>query len=660
MRKPSVRVPGLLSLALALHGIAHGDGADVISYTIDASIQDERIVGTVEIAVSAPRALSEFGLVLASSVEIRSCQLDGRDVPFERSNWDLELDLKAGGSPKGEFTLRFELDGKPYNNQRNKFVRTVISPEHSYIRSQYAWYPRRADDAALYDTRLSVKSGWVARTAGDLQGTEEHDGRVTWHYTLTKPTRSIGLAAGEYVSVKRETDNTGLELNALVFEGHRKGAEALLDVAAESIGFFTSLLGPMSERHFTLVEMPPAFGASSGYGETGYALIGSGAFENTSDASWAPSLITHEVSHTWWGREVGFSNFANEMLATYSTVRFNEQFHGEDAARLERKRFVARACSTANESGLLALDSIVGFGGGADPAAYSACAYGKAAMLLHALELEVGRKPFDTALKKLYEENRGQVIAYADVKKALQGTRHKWVFTQWERDEIPELSVDYETIRSGSSTSVKGTLLQQGTARPFRMDVLLRATAGDRSADHVVKVKKSETSFKFKCDFEPDTLVIDPDSHFVTARVRLANLEALTTSIFAVANSPSSADPEALRRTIKDAHTVIASGQKEEAVYHTAIGRCLFRLGELDEARDEFKTALEGGAGGPFHRAWVHLRLGCVADLKKDRASAKAYYEKVLASSNASNHAAQKERAQRFLENAYRGYEVDG
>jgi aminopeptidase N len=652
-------IPAFLALTLLPTSSASGAELDVISYTIDATIESERLVETVEMSISSATAVGPLELVLASSVELRSCRLEGRDIPFERSGWDLTLDLKAVGSPRGDFTILFELDGKPHNHQRNKFLRTVISPEHSYIRSQYAWYPRRAEDPARYETRLSVRKDWMARTAGDLQGTEESGDRVIWHYLLDKPTSDIGLAAGAYVSVTRQTD-IDLELNALVFEGHEGGAEILLDTAARSIEFFTSLFGPMSERHFTLVEMPPAFGSGSGYGETGYALIGSGAFENAGSASWAESLIVHEVSHTWWGREVVFSDFASEMLATYSTMRFNEQFNGPDAARAERKSFIRRSCSTASEKGLLSLDSIVGFGGSADPAIYSACAYGKAAMLLHALEREAGRRSFDAALKELFEDNRDQTLSYAEVKRQLPGARHKWVFTQWEQAEIPEMSVEYEVKKSGSSYGVKGTLIQQGTDRPFRMEVSLRASAGDEFTEHVVKVRKEETAFKFKCAFEPEVVVIDPDGHLVTSRESVADVEALTKAIFGVANSPGNADPAALRLAIKNARKVIASGQKKAAVYHTAIGRCLFRLGELDAAKGEFAAALEGGAGGPFHRAWIHLRLGCIADLQKDRKTAEAHYEKVMAFSNASSHDHQKGLAEKFLRKAYRGHSVDG
>ena len=649
----------LLVLLQARSSEADGEEVDVLAYDLDLTIEEEQVQGTVSLAVRSEQPVQRLDLTLASSVELISCTLKGRNVPFTRSSWDLGLDLLAAGQPQGNFSLVFEIVGRPYNQQSNNYVRTVISKEHAYIRSQYAWYPRRDGDLALYDTRLSVKSGWTARTAGDLQETHRLADRTIWHYVLKQPCTRIGLAAGEYASVARETGGE-FELNALVFKGSQAAAKALLDVAAESIRYYTQLFGPMSERHFTLVEMPPAFGPGSGYGETGYALIGSGAFENSGEAAWAQSLVAHEVSHTWWGREVVFSDFGGEMLATYSTLRFLERFKGAGAARDERRRFVNRITETAAGAGLASLDSIRGFGGGLDMAVYSVCAYDKAALLLHALEREMGRKPFDTALKRLFQKNRGQTMAYADVKSALPGNRFAWLFAQWERAEIPELRLEHELKRSRSKTSVTGRITQQGTSQPFRMQVTLRASSGERSVDHAVELKQNETSFKFDCPFEPDQLVIDPESDYVFAQAGIEDPQALEKSIFAVVNSPKAADPSVLRRTIKNLQRVIADSPEPEAAYHTGLGRCLFRLGELEQAQTEFETALKGGAGGPFHRTWVNLRLGCIADLQKDRKSAKAHYEKVLAADSIPNHEYQQKLAARFLERPYRGYAQDG
>lgn len=60
------------------------------------------------------------------------------------------------------------------------------------------------------------------------------------------------------------------------------------------------------------------------------------------------------------------------------------------------------------------------------------------------------------------------------------------------------------------------------------------------------------------------------------------------------------------------------------------MGRCRFRLGEYAAARAAFERALRLGAGGPFHRAWVYLRLGNMAEHDENLAKARACYERAV------------------------------
>ena len=633
------------------------DSVDVVSYRIDAAINSDGITETVILKAVSKKPVKKMEMELNSSMELTSCRLDEKDVPFERSGWNLELDLGEAGSPRGEFTLVFEAKGKPYNNQRNKFIRTNVCADHAYIRTQYAWYPRCHDDLALYETKLKVRKDWLVRTAGDLkEKTEVEDGMV-WRFVLKKPCRNIGLAAGGYTRIEH-TGEGGIALDALVFPGHEEGGEALLAVAEKAIKFYSGLFGPMSGTRFTLVEMPAPFGTGSGYGMTGYSLIGTGAFEGGGAAPWAESLVAHEVSHTWWGREVGFSNFANEMLATYSPNRYLERFSGKEESIRERLGFRKRVASTVAGQGSVSLDEIQGWGGSLSPAVYSAHAYSKAAMVLHILECEMGRKGLDAALKDLFSKYRGQVVDYRIVSRELGGSRYKWVFQQWGQAEIPSLREEHNLKKSGSGFNVKGSLFQEGTPKPFKMEVTLRAVAREKLCDFKVKVKKGKTPFKFTCPFEPEKIVIDPEGHLLFGSGGLADAKALRARVFNVVNSPNAGDEKTLLKTIKDLDRLIDAKEGKTSECIAGKGRCLFRLGKLDEAKEELERAVNMRDSGPFWRSWIYLRLGCIADMKKKRADAIDFYEKAVAVSNGSQPAIG--RARGYLKKAYRSYKKDG
>ena len=496
------------------------------------------------------------------------------------------------------------------------------------------------------------------RTAGAVQGRETGAGVVTWNFVAARPCGEIGFAAGPYAVISEDAPR-GRAVDAYVPAGREDGARKLLRAAEGALAYYADLYGPLEDADFSLVAMPAAFGAASGYGESGYALIGEAAFDQADEAPWATRLIAHEVAHAWWGRAVGFSDFANEMLATYATLRWLEHAQGPDAARRERQRMIRAVAEVATEHGLVALDTIRGWSS-SNSRSHSACAYDKAALLLHALERELGRETFDQRLRTFFDRHRGQTVGYADVAQALGGTRQRWVFEQWQRAELPRLQVEHEATPKGKRFQVRGSVVQESVEKPYRMTVTLRAMAGEEIHDHEVKLRKASTDFRFTLPFHPERLRVDPDGHLSIALKTEIDVEALTQAIFAIANSPKAGDRADLERTLANIQRVLDSGQVNPSVYHTAEGRCAFRLGELERAKRAFAKALESGAGGPFHRTWIHLRLGCIADLEGDREAALAAYAKVERSADVPSHRYQKELAARFTRQAYRGYPQDG
>ena len=82
-----------------------------------------------------------------------------------------------------------------------------------------------------------------------------------------------------------------------------------------------------------------------------------------------------------------------------------------------------------------------------------------------------------------------------------------------------------------------------------------------------------------------------------------------------------------MRRTIRQLETLVPNAPRNyDGLCFTGIGRCRFRLDEFEAARAAFSRALSLGAGGPFHRAWIYLRLGNMADVERNRAEALRNY----------------------------------
>ena len=624
----------LLAVAL-LSCLAFAGGIDVRHYDLDVTVEADALALRVTLHADVPSPPARWRLDLADRMKVERVEANGRSIPFVAEGNELVLDLSSLG--KGALEISFVVRGSPYvkfSPGRGGFLRTVVSPTITHIRKQYPWYPRARDDPATYRTAVHAPDGWLVRTTGTetAPGTFVQKGAV----------RRIGLVAGPYELVRREAAGSFV-LDAFMLSGGERAGHPL-EVARRALEVYAGRFGASEAKRFTLVEMPEAFGPGSGYGEGDYVLLGAGAFQT--GRAWADALVAHEVAHTWWGHELVLSDFASEALASYAALGFVQ----EDEARDQRRSAVERI----SKAPAIHMRDVKGFGGGMDPATYRAHAYEKGMMILFMAEEAIGRPAMDTLLRGLIEANRGKAIGYADLHDAL-ARKQRTLVDLLEEPGLVTLAVEHTSKRSGKKWKVKGKVTAD---RPkLAAKVLVRAQCGGETVETTVRLSRGKGKFSMTTPEKPDTIVIDPDYRLLALRPE-SGIDAapIHDSAVEVMNSPNEGDPRVLEETIARLRGLLRAGAGDrEGLYHTGIGRCLFRLDRRKEAKEEFEAALKLGAGGPFHRAWIYLRLGCLADLEGDRKEAERLYRKA-----ATGRGASAQRAQRFLKRPYRGYSVDG
>jgi aminopeptidase N len=637
----------LALLLLAVPGTAASADSVVTRYDLEVVVHPEKLSLRAALDVTP----GPLRLELVPEMEVKAAKVGGRDVPVTRNGSVLSITLPAS---KEALRLEIEAEGSPrsqFSKQRGGFLRSAVTPERTWIRSQLPWYPRVTGPAA-YRIRVDVPKGWRVRTAGRAATPVEEGDRAVWTYETSSPIRNAGLVAGPY-AVKEAEAGGGSVLEAWTFPGDEEGATGVLNHARSAFEHYRERFGEVEVGRFSLVEMTEAFGKGSGYGEDGYVLLGRGAFLEGGSAPWAASLVAHEVSHTWWGREVSFSEFASESLACYATHGFLEATAGEDAARRERLRAVERVVAAAGRGKEVALPDIRGFGGGMDPETYRVHAYEKGMMLFVMVEDVIGREKLERCLRDFVTAHRGAVVGYQDLRKALAsaGSMARRVIEQWEKPGIPRLAVEHET----KGRRAKVTVTQQGTERPFKMTVPVVATCGGKEVRGIAKLSGAKTTLTLSLPGEPESIVLDPDYRLLVAAPRsaIADPKKIIDEAFDVVSNPGDRDPKRCEHALSLLKRLLAAGAGDyEGLCHTGIGRCLFRLGRLEEAKEVLEKALALGGGGPFHRRWINLRLGCIADLRKQRKKAIEHYEWVVSRGTDKDYTVR--LAKRFLEKPYR------
>ena len=631
---------------------------DAQRYDLAVTLGESRLSVSASIRF-AGRPPATLALDLVPEMAAVAAEAGGRALSFTRDGDVLSIDLAGVAASEGGFSVLVRAEGSPREEQRSRgFLRSVVRADVAHIRSQVAWYPRRRDDPAVHRITIDAPAAWQVRTAGDFAPPSVAGARAVWTFETAAPIDRAGLAAGPWKLVTAGT------FDALVAAGDEAATPALLAATRRAIEFHAKDLGPMSRPRFALVEMPPEFGQGSGYSECGYILVGPGAF--SAGADWVPAFLAHEAAHQWWGNDGLFADFANESLAEFSALRCVRALDGPEAATRMRRAAIDRVAKSAAAGKEVALADIREWGGGMDPETYRVHAYEKAMMLLVQAEQAAGADAMTKLLRAFLAQARTRRVGWKDLRAALvaAGPAARAVVEQAERPGIPSLRDTHETKKSGSGFVVTGRLVQSGTGKPVPMSVLVAALCGDRRIDTLVKMDAAEVPFTLRTPAEPDAVVIDPDGYVLAAREAAGGIsdpkKTLETAI-GVANDQSQADPRRLEETIAALRALLKSGVVaggEEAVCHTGIGHCLFRLGRLDEAVTEYETALRLGAGGPFHRGWVNLRLGNIDDLRGRRKDALAHYEAVISSKGSSANAVA--RAKRHTESPYRGYREDG
>jgi aminopeptidase N len=458
---------------------------------------------------------------------ILSARLDGKDAHFSTDDAKLHVDLdrpsKSGekhevmiryqGSPKKG--LYFILPNNSYSSQPKEIWTQGEAEDTRYYIPIYD-YP---NDRTTTEMVVTVPRDWVTVSNGKLQSVvDARPGMKTWTWRQSQPisTYLISLVAGEFDESKKTWRNIPVDYR--VPHGEADRIEPTFARTPEMLSFFSDRLGvpyPWDKYDQTAVDQFSLGGMENASATTLTArslLHPELAHESLEGAD---GLISHEMSHQWFGDLVTTKDWANlwlnEGFATFMATLWEEHQYGVDNAAYSRWRSQAAYFRQRRLFGVPIVTHEF-----RDSMEYAGNIYGKAGLVLEMLREQLGDDAFFHALQHYLEANRLQNVATADLIKAIEESTHVDVdrfFEEWIYGAgAPRFAVS--TTYDAGAKQVRMQVKQTQDVRgghvglfDVPIEVAVTTTAGSKSFP--ITVSKADETFSFPADSQPLLVLFD-------------------------------------------------------------------------------------------------------------------------------------------------------
>ncbi len=468
-----------------------------------------------------------------------------------------------------------------------------------YVGARGTWFPNRRLAMSSYDMEFRYPAGWTLVATGKRvkEGvpTDAAIGEQVSRWVSERPIPFAGFNLGKYKSVAARAGQTVVEAYASsgveeVFPqstteissppanlppGLRlhdqtvripvpppspvRNAQAVAEVSAQAINFFSRLYGPFPYGSLSLTQQPGAVNQ----GWPSLIFLSSFSFLSEADRQKlrvtpgslreASAIIAHETAHQWWGDLVTWATYRDqwisEALADYSALMFLESTDPRkfrSALHDYRKDLLEK-----NTHGRLQMEAgPVTLGirlvSSKFPDGYTTSSYERGAWLLHMLRtmmrdgevLSRAKKggtgslnglldePFVRALRNARQKFEGKPISTAELLKVFEAELtpamwHEgkksldWFFEGWiQGTSIPDLSLEnVKYAPKGGGVQVTGKIVQKDAPKGLVTSVPVYANfKGKNVLLGRVFTEDEETPFSLSAPLGTKKLALDPDA----------------------------------------------------------------------------------------------------------------------------------------------------
>jgi aminopeptidase N len=387
-------------------------GIDVDHYDVALSYDAgaRHLEGTVTLQLHFTEPLTQFTLD-SEGPQVTAVTVDGVAAPFFVASPELVVALPAPvASPRaGVVVVTYSVNPKPIPSPGGLTAGWYPTAGGSYVLNEpdgaRSWLPSNdhPSDKATYRFEITVPTGVTAVANGGLVDHSSTGGKDTWVWEETHPmtTYAISVITGAYDLVDGVGPH-GLPLLHAVLHADRALMQPFLDVTAEQISYFEQWFGPYPFDRYGVSITDSSGGDAMETQER--SLFSRDDFETGKLGSYQQLLLSHELSHQWFGDAVTPARWKdiwlNESFATYAQWMWLEHIGAgtvDSAARAALANRPPRSTGNPTAAELFDFDS-----------------YDGGAVVLHALRRTIGDDQFFTLLRTWVQSNLGQVRTTPD------------------------------------------------------------------------------------------------------------------------------------------------------------------------------------------------------------------------------------------------------
>jgi len=489
-------------------------------------LDQRKVIGEVTHTLSPLRGgLTHFDFDSAD-LTISSARVNGKDTPFELRDNKLRVNLAQPAKAGEKFDVNIAYEGKPTTGlyfilpdkddpSRPKEIWTQGEAEDTHHYIPIYDYP---NDRATSEMILTVPGDWLTVSNGKLVSVQDASGGMktwTWRESMPVSTYLISFVAGEFKEKKDTWHN--LPIAYYVPRGMEDTIDPTFNHTKQMLDFFSERFGvayPWEQYAQTAVDDFVAEGMENVTATTLAARDMVRADLAGEKAEAADSLLSHELTHQWFGDLVTCKDWTNTWLnegfATFGANLWEEHEYGVDASAYRYWRDQNNWMPSKEYFPVPIVTRDIN-----DSVEYVGNVYDKGGWVLNMLRKQLGDDAFFRALKHYLEANRLQNVVTADLVKAIEestGTNVDPFFDQWIFGAgAPRFAVkySYDAAAKKISLNVKQTQKVEGRVGVFRVpvDVAITTSAGQKIFP--VEVSKADETFSFAVDGAPLMVLFD-------------------------------------------------------------------------------------------------------------------------------------------------------